>query len=184
MSKLIMWNLLTLDGLFEGKEKWSLDFHETVWGDELEEFSISQLNAASALLFGRITYEGMAKYWTMATGEIADHMNAIPKLVASTTLDRADWNNSRIIRNDVVDGIRRFKEDAEKDVYLFGSADLASTLIKAGLIDEYRLCLAPTVLGNGTPLFKSADDSTRMRLVNTRPLKTGGIILWYEPLAS
>ena len=179
-----MWNLLTLDGLFEGPEKWSLDFHETVWGDELEEFSISQLNAASALLFGRVTYEGMAKHWTTAQGEIADHMNAIPKLVASTTLDRADWNNSRVVRGDVVGEIRQFKEDAEKDVYLFGSADLASTLIDAGLIDEYRLCLAPIVLGRGTPLFKSAADSTQMRLVKSRPLKTGGIILWYEPLAT
>ena len=87
MTKLIMWNLLSLDGYFEGAKSWDLDFHQSVWGDELERLSLEQLSSADGLLFGRITYEGMAAYWQTATGEIADLMNRLPKVVV--------WTNTR-----------------------------------------------------------------------------------------
>ncbi len=86
VSKLIMWNMVTLDGYFEGAKKWDLDFHNIVWGDELDQFSIEQLKQCNALVFGRVTYEGMAAYWTTAQsepGEVADFMNKIPKIVFS-----------------------------------------------------------------------------------------------------
>jgi dihydrofolate reductase len=86
MGKLIMWNLVTLDGYFEGPKHWDLDFHHQVWGEDLERFAIKQLEAAEGLLFGRITYEGMAAYWQTAEGTVADFMNSLPKLVASRTL--------------------------------------------------------------------------------------------------
>jgi dihydrofolate reductase len=89
MSKLIMWNVMTLDGLFEGAKNWDLGFHQTVWGDELERFSIEQLETADRLIFGRVTYEGMAAYWQTATGEVADFMNRLPKVVFSRALERA-----------------------------------------------------------------------------------------------
>lgn len=104
-----MWNFITLDGYFEGDQKWELPFQETVWGEELEKFSIEQLNAADYLVFGRVTYEGMAAHWTNAEGEIADLMNKIPKLVFSKSLQTADWNNSTIIRENASDEINRFK---------------------------------------------------------------------------
>ena len=96
MSKLIMWNLMTLDGFFEGAKSWDLDFHQLVWGDELEHLSIEQLRSADRLLFGRVTYEGMAAYWQTATGEVADFMNSLPKVVVSRTLERADSQQLQI----------------------------------------------------------------------------------------
>ena len=87
MRKLIMWNIITLDGYFEGDKNWDLCFHDIVWGPELEKISIDHLNAADYLVFGRITYEGMAAYWKTAKGQIAELMNKIPKLVFSRTLN-------------------------------------------------------------------------------------------------
>lgn len=90
MSKLIMWNLMSLDGFFEGAKNWGLDWHEYVWGDELERISIGQLHSADRLMFGRVTYEGMAAYWRTAKGAVAELLNSIPKVVISRTLDKAD----------------------------------------------------------------------------------------------
>src|SRR5690554_6556464 len=99
MRKLIMWNIITLDGYFEGTKSWDLPFHQVVWGQELEKLSIEQLHSADYLVFGRVTYEGMAAHWTTSEeGEIADLMNKIPKLVFSESLKSADWNNSTLIR--------------------------------------------------------------------------------------
>jgi dihydrofolate reductase len=92
MGRLVVWNLMTLDGYFEGRNPWDLGFHETVWGDELEAFSLEQGNEIGTLLFGRRTYEGMAGYWSQETGTIADMMNSIDKAVATRTLDEATWN--------------------------------------------------------------------------------------------
>ena len=84
-----MWNIMTLDGYFEGNQNWDLSFHDSVWGQELEKLSLDQLHSADSLIFGRVTYEGMAAYWTKEEGEIADLMNRIPKLVFSKTLKSA-----------------------------------------------------------------------------------------------
>jgi dihydrofolate reductase len=182
MGRLIMWNLVTLDGFFEGPDKWSLDWHDIAWGDELKELSIAQLRSAAMLMFGRVTYQGMANYWPTAEGEVAHLMNSLPKVVFSTTLDRADWNNTRLLRGSPVEEVPKLKVDSTKDIFLFGSAILASSLMPKGLIDEYRLCYAPLVLGKGTPLFKPSAHSTRMRLLDARPLKSGAMILRYEPV--
>ena len=182
MGRLIMWNLVTLDGFFEGAEKWSLDWHDIAWGDELKELSVAQLRSAAMLLFGRITYQGMAGHWPTAKGEVAHLMNSIPKVVFSQTLDRADWNNTRLVSGSPVEVIPKLKGEVSKDIFLMGSATLASSLMPAGLIDEYRLCQAPVVLGKGTPLFKPAGDSTRMRLLDAKPLKSGAVLLRYEPV--
>lgn len=179
MRRLVAWNLMTLDGYFENRTPWDLGFHETVWGDELEKFSLEQGEEIGTLLFGRRTYEGMADYWTKATGDIADMMNSIDKAVASRTLDEATWNNTRLLKGDAVEAVRALKGEPGKDVFVFGSADLLDSLLMAGLVDEYRICLAPVVLGGGTPLFKPQDDQVAMRLQGARPLKTGGVLLTY-----
>jgi Dihydrofolate reductase len=178
MRRLVVWNLISLDGYFEGPTPWDLDFHTTVWGEELEAFSIEQLNEIGTLLFGRRTYEGMADYWSKATGAIADMMNAVEKAVATRTLDKADWNNTRLLKGDAVDAVRALKAEGGKDIYVFGSADLLASLQKAGLVDEYRLCLAPVVLGAGNPHFKPGGQ-VKMRLEKTQPLQTGGVVLTY-----
>lgn len=179
--RLIMWNLVTLEGFFEGAKKWDLDWHEYVWGDELEQLSLEQAKTADALLFGRVTYEGMAAYWSTATGAIAEFMNSVPKVVFSKTLATADWNNTRLVREDAAAEVAKLKNVPGKNLYVFGSADLSATLMQHDLFDEYRLCVVPVVLGAGTPLFKPSSEHKRMTLREARQLKSGGIILFYEP---
>ena len=103
MAKLIIWNIMSLDGCFEGATPWDLSMHETVWGPELEQLSKEQLADNTILLFGKNTYAGMFEYWSKAAaaepGEITDGMNAAPKFVVSTTLPSADWKNSRLLRS-------------------------------------------------------------------------------------
>ncbi len=179
MRRLVAWNVMTLDGYFEGKSPWDLGFHETVWGEELETFSLAQGKEIGTLLFGRRTYEGMAAHWTRETGAIADMMNSIDKAVATHTLDEATWNNTRLLKGDAAERVRALKEEPGKDVFVFGSADLVDSLLEAGLVDEYRLCIAPVLFGGGNPLFKQHDRQIRMRLESSRPLKTGGVLLTY-----
>jgi dihydrofolate reductase len=178
MRELVMWNLMTLDGFFEGRKSWEIDWHEYVWGDELERFSIEQSRSVGMLLFGRVTYEGMADYWTKAKGEIADFMNGIPKVVFSRTLDAAEWVHTRLIRERAREEVEDLKRQPGKDLYIFGSANLCASL--DGLIDEYRIALVPLVLGGGNPLFKPGAARTRMKLLDARPLGNGCVILRYR----
>ena len=180
MRKLIMWNLMTLDGYVEGPNR-DIGWHEDVWGDELQQISIEQGHAAGALLFGRITYELMASYWPSAKGEIADSMNGLPKIVASRTLEKADWHNTRLVRENLPAEIARLKAESGKDIFIFGSADLSASLVPHGLIDELRVCVVPLVLGGGTLLFKSSPERLKLRLLETRPLASGGVVLRYQP---
>ncbi len=183
MRSLIMWNLVTLDGFFEGAKSWDLDWHTYAWGEELERFSLEQLKTIDALLFGRFTYEGMASYWPTAKGEgeVADAMNRIPKIVFSKTLAKADWNNTKLVKEDAPAYIRQLKREDGRDLFVFGSAGLSAALLREGLFDELRLCLVPVVLGAGKPLFKPGSSKLPMKLIEARPLKTGGVILRYQP---
>ncbi len=133
------------------------------------------------LLFGRVTYQGMAQYWSSAEGEIADFMNNVPKVVFSRTLEKADWKNTQLVKENAEEEVARLKQQPGKDLFIFGSAALSASLMQRGLIDEYRLGLTPVVLGGGNPLFKSSPDRVRMRLLEVRPLKSGCVILRYEP---
>ncbi|MBF4471609.1 dihydrofolate reductase family protein [Flavobacterium sp. HJJ] len=180
MRKLIMWNVMTLDGCFEGNQNWDLFFNGTVYGEELEQLSIEQLNAADCIIFGRVTYEGMAAYWTNEEGEVADLMNGIPKIVVSKTLKSADWNNTTLISENAAAEIKKLKEQGEKDMYVFGSANLSETFINDDLFDEYRICIAPVLLGNGQPLFREGIVPKNLSLVSTQQLTTGGVILKYS----
>ncbi|MBI2657748.1 dihydrofolate reductase family protein [Candidatus Woesearchaeota archaeon] len=180
MRKLIMWNVVTLDGYFEGEKNWDLSFHELVWGKELEELSLTQLKSADLLVFGATTYKGMADYWTKAEGEIAKFMNEIQKVVCSTTLKTADWNNT-IIVNDAVAEIPKLKQQGNGDMFVFGSGNLSESLMKAELFDEFRLCIAPVLLGKGRLLFNQGIPHEKLKLLEARPLAAGGIILRYAP---
>jgi dihydrofolate reductase len=181
MRKLIMWNVITLDGFFEGNQNWDLSFHNIVWGQELEKLSIEQLHSADYLVFGRVTYEGMAAYWTKEQeGEIADLMNSIPKLVFSKTLKSADWNNSTLISENASAEIKKLKEAGGKDMYVFGSANLSETFINDNLFDEYRIGIAPVILGSGRPLFRQGNATKNLSLVSTQQLVTGGVVLKYS----
>jgi dihydrofolate reductase len=177
-----MWNVITLDGYFEGNQNWDLSFHNVIWGQELEKLSIEQLRSADYLVFGRVTYEGMAAYWTKAQGEqeeIADLMNSIPKLVFSKTLKSADWNNTTLIKDNASAEIRKLKEQGGRDMYVFGSANLSETFINDNLFDEYRIGIASVILGSGRPLFRQGIASQNLSLASTQQLLKGGVILKY-----
>lgn len=180
MKKLIMWNVISLDGYFEGAKPWDLDFHELAWGKELEAFSETQLASADVLVFGEITYTGMAAYWSKVEGKTAEMMNAIPKIVCSPTLENVAWNNTTIVR-DAVAEISQLKQAGEGNMFLFGSAVLSESLMNAQLFDEYRLVIVPVILGNGRRLFTENVHYQELQLLETLPLETGGIILRYSP---
>jgi len=177
-----MWNLITLDGYFEGEKSWDLGFHQLVWGKELEEFSIVQLKSADILVFGKTTYIGMADYWTTETeeGKIANLMNDIQKVVCSRTLKSTNWNNTAILTNAVIE-ITKLKTEGNGNMFVFGSGNLSESLMKAGLFDEYRLCISPVLLGKGKLLFNQGIHYQKLKLVESIPLATGGIILRYTP---
>ena len=179
MRKLIMWNIMTLDGYFEGNQNWDLSFHEVIWGPDLERISIEQLKSASCLVFGRVTYEGMAAYWKTEEGEIADFMNSISKLVFSRTLKTADWNNSTLINEYSAAELLKLKQQGGGDMYVFGSANLSETFINDGLFDEYRIGIAPVLLGSGRHLFATGITPGKLKLVSTQQVDTGGAILTY-----
>jgi len=180
MGRLVMWNLMSLDGFVEGPNR-DISWHEDVWGEELEQLSIAQLHEAGGLLFGRVTYQLMAAYWPSASGEIADFMNMATKYVFSRTLARADWANTQLFGGDVGATVARLKRESAKDIFLFGSADLAASLVPEGLIDEFRIAINPLLLGGGTPLFKPGT-RVRLKLVDAKPLSSGVVIVNYTPV--
>lgn len=179
MRNIIMWNIISLDGFFEGSKPWDLPFHERVWGEDLERLSIEQLESADTLLFGRRTYEGMAAHWPTATGRIADLMNGIDKVVFSNTLPAASWSNTRLVAGDAADEVARLKEVPGKDIYIFGSALLSAALTKRGLIEEYRIGIAPVLLGSGRRLFESDAAELSLQLLESRNTATGCTVLRY-----
>jgi dihydrofolate reductase len=181
MRKLIMWNVISVDGCFEGEKAWDLDFHQAAWGKELEDYSIEQLKTADMLVFGSKTYTGMADYWIKAEGQPeAGPMNQIPKIVCSSTLTSAAWNNTTIVK-DALAEIPKLKQEGDGNMFVFGSAELSESLMKADLFDEYRLCVAPIILGKGRKLFSEGLPTQKLRLLEARPLQTGGVILMYAP---
>ena len=184
MAKVIVWNLVTLDGYFEGTEKWDLSFHNDAWGEELDALSKEFGKRAQCLVFGRVTHDGMKAYWTSADAnedsEVTRYMNALPKLVASRSVWSSDWNNTRVTA-DIVGEIARLRAAPGKDVLVFGSAELCDTLLKEKQVDELMLALVPVRLGAGTPFFKAGGGRRKLDLLESRPLENGTVILRYAP---
>lgn len=182
MGTLIVWNVISLDGYFEGPEKWDLRTHEYIWGRDLEELSLGFGREMGLLVLGRVTYEGMADYWSATNAEqpeITAYMNDVPKLVASRTLTEVTWNNTEVTA-DIVGELTRRKTLDERPIYVFGSAELTDSLLAAGLVDELLIGVSPVILGAGTPLFKPAPALRPLGLLEARPLDSGGVLLRYS----
>jgi len=182
MKRLFSFNMITLDGFFEGPSKWDLNWHNV--DNEFNEFAVDQLNEIDTLLFGRVTYEGMAGYWptpaaTANDPVVAGLMNRIPKIVVSRTLEKAEWDNTRLIKDHIEEEIAKLKQQSGRDLAIFGSANLMSTLMKMDLIDEHRVMLNPIILGNGIPLFKTKD-KVALQLLRTRIFGNGNVLLCYQ----
>lgn len=184
MRKLILFNMVSLDGFFEGPNH-DINWHNV--DEEFNEFAIEQLNTIDSLVFGRVTYELMASYWP--TNEaltedpvIASKMNNLPKIVFSKTLSGVDWQNSRLVKGDAAREISKLKKKSGKDLIIFGSADLAASLIKSNLIDEFRVMVSPILLGKGIPLFKGIHEKLNLKLLKTRTFSSGNVLLYYQPV--
>jgi dihydrofolate reductase len=173
-----MWNVVTVDGYFEGGKAWDLDFHRYAWGKDLEEFIDTQLAAIDMLVYGEHTYLEMFDYWSKQGGKTAEKLNAVSKIVCSYTLGKADWNNTIIVRDAVAD-ISKLKKEGDGNMFLFGSGNLSESLMKAKLFDEYRLCIAPVLLGKGRLLFTEGIPLQKLKLLETRPLDSGAVIVRY-----
>ena len=183
MRKVIMFNMVTLDGFFEGPNG-ELDWHHV--DEEFNEFASDQLGSADGLLFGRVTYQLMASYWPTDLAVrndpiIAAKMNTLPKIVFSRTLEKAEWNNTRLVKDNVAEEISRLKQQSGRDLLLFGSAGLASTLTQLGSIDEYRIMVNPVILGKGKPLFSGIHHRLVLKLVRTKIFRNGNVLLCYQP---
>ncbi len=182
MSRLIMFNLMTLDGFFEGPRKWDLDWHQLVVDGEFHHFALGQLRSADRLLFGRVTYEGMAAHWTKAQGEIAELMNSLPKFVFTRSRMQLPWINTTVIADNAPDAVVELKRSGIQNSFVLGSANLSRTLMEYDLFDEYRVFVTPVILGNGTPLFPSGNVRRVLKLLEARPMSSGGVLLRYEPV--
>jgi len=183
MRKVFLFNMTTLDGFFEGPNQ-DISWHNV--DEEFNEFAIEQLNEIGTLLFGRVTYQGMASYWPTEHAinddpAVAGLMNSLPKIVFSKTLDKAEWNNSRLIKENAIDEVLKLKQQPGKDIAIFGSSDLAVTLAQNGVIDEYRIIVNPVFLGNGTSLLKGIREKLNLKLLNARIFKSGNVLLYYAP---
>ncbi|MDP4240052.1 MAG: dihydrofolate reductase family protein [Bacteroidota bacterium] len=183
MRKVILFNMITLDGYFERQDH-SIEWHNV--DEEFNEFAIEQLNNADVLLFGRATYDLMASYWPSVTATtddpmVAHKMNTISKIVFSKTMKKADWENTRVINENIQEEITKLKNESGKDMYVFGSAELASSLRELGLIDEYRIMINPLVIGHGKPLFTNVDHDLNLKLLKIKQFKSGNVLLYYEP---
>jgi dihydrofolate reductase len=184
MRNLYVFNMITVDGFFEGAQKWDLGWHNV--DAEFNDFAIAQLDATGMLLFGRVTYAGMAGYWASPDAikddaQVANRMNAIPKAVFSRTLEKADWNNTRLIKTNIPEEILKLKQASGKEIALFGSANLMATLAQHNLVDEYRLIVNPVVLGKGGPLFAGTLGPLKLKLLQARPFESGNVLLCYQP---
>lgn len=184
MRKIILFNMVTLDGYF-ARTNGGIEWHQV--DDEFNQFAVEQLDSAGGLIFGRVTYELMADYWpTLAALEddpiVAGRMNAVEKYVFSRTLGEAAWNNTRLINADAAGEGARLKQPDGGDLFVFGSANLAETFLSAGLIDEFRIMVNPVVLGSGKPLFKGVKDRLNLRLMKTRTFGNGNVLLVYQPV--
>ena len=189
MSKLVVSQFVTVDGVMDdpggsegsGYGGWAFQFDR---GPDGNQFKLDEVMEAGALVLGRVTYEGFAAAWPSRSDEagFADKFNSMPKYVFSTTLERAEWNNSTLLRGDVVTEVSKLKQQPGGDLLVNGSRTLLRTLMEHDLVDEYRLMVFPVVIGSGKRLFEDGSTRTALRLTEARPVGPDGVVvLTYEP---
>lgn len=193
MRKIISMIHLSLDGFASGPND-ELDWIS--YDSELEGYAHSLHDLTDAVIWGRRTYEGMAGYWLTVPGnpestpperEHARWLEEATKIVVSRTLDKVDWNNNPntvLIKDNITEQINKIKAQPGKDIWFLGSTNLAQTFMQLDLIDEYRININPTILGNGKPLFANINRQISLNLVDTKTFKSGVVALRYKPKRS
>ncbi len=186
MRKLGVYNSVSLDGYFTDKNNdmsWAHK-HDAEWMS----FVAGNASGGGALVFGRVTYEMMTSYWPTPRARhdnpaVAEAMNALPKIVFSRTLDRAEWSNTTLVKDDIVGAMRRLKAGPGPDMVIMGSGTIVSQFTEAGLIDEYQIVLNAVALGGGRTLLEGVKKRTTLALQKTRSFSNGNVVLWYTPSA-
>ena len=184
MRKLRVFNSVTLDGYFtdaKGDMSWAHGNQDKEWTD----FVSGNARGESAMIFGRVTYQMMAGWWPgpqakQAMPAVADRMNAAAKVVFSKTLERADWNNTKLVENDPAGTIRKMKTESGPDLIIFGSGTIVALLTEAGLVDEFQLVVVPVVLGQGRTMFDGVTLRPKLQLTQSRAFQNGNIFLTYH----
>jgi dihydrofolate reductase len=185
VGRVVVTEFVSLDGVMEapgGEEGyphsgWVFDFHSP----EQERYKLDETLEAEAHLLGRVTYEGFADAWPSRSGPFADKLNAMPKYVASRTLDKLEWNNSTLLEGDVPAAVTELKDQIDGVILVAGSRTLVHTLMEHGLVDEYRLMVFPVVLGSGRRLFPDTPDKTELKLADTKAFASGVQVHTYHP---
>jgi dihydrofolate reductase len=189
MGRIVVTEFISLDGVIEdpgGSEDfkyggWSFEIER---GEEGDRFKLDEALNADALLLGRKTYEGFAAAWPSREGEFADKFNNMPKYVVSSTLEKVEWNNSTLLKGDVVESVSKLRQGPGGDIVVHGSAQLVQALLEHDLVDELRLMVFPVVLGTGKRLFGSTTNKKRLRLADSKMVGDGVAILVYRPAES
>lgn len=188
MRKLILSVNITLDGFMAG-ENGELDWHFSHWNNEQMEIALDQLRGIDTILLGRIAYERMANHWpqaerkthiTAVDKEYAQTMNRVQKIVFSKTLQKASWNNTLLLNEINRDKIRELKKLPGKDMIIWGGVTLASEFIERNLFDEYRISIAPIVIGKGISISKDLTRGLRLKLLNTQIFTNGVVTMTYR----
>jgi dihydrofolate reductase len=179
MRKIVAGLFISLDGVVEAPENWQMPY----FNDEMGEAVGTKMAAADTMLLGRRTYQEFADFWPNQPSdeEFADQINSIPKLVASTTLDRVDWQNSTLIRGNVAEELAKLKEQPGKDINVTGSVTLVQSLLRDDLLDELGLLVHPIVVGTGKRLFEPGSGQIPLTLVDSQTFSTGVVSLTYQP---
>jgi len=183
MRKVLVFNLVSLDGYFAGPNR-EIDWHNV--GAEEDEYAVEGITSGSTLLFGRLTYELMASYWPTPQAikddpVVAQGMNNADKIVFSRTLEKAEWHNTRLVKNNIEEEIMKMKKQPGKDLVILGSGSIVSQFAQRGLIDEYQLMVNPVVLGSGKSMFQGIKDRLNLKLLRTRTFRSGNVLLCYAP---
>jgi dihydrofolate reductase len=182
MRKIFVSNVMSVDGYFEGPNK---AFNFFTPPDDFFEYARNMMTDVSAIIYGRVTYKFMEAYWPHAKDNdavITERMNNLPKIVFSKTLASADWYDTTLIRDIVPEEIIALKQQPGNDMVILGSGEIVSALANLGLIDEYRVIVAPIILGGGTPLFKGIDKRLSLQLTDSKILSSGAVLLYYRPV--
>lgn len=180
MRKVVVSEFVALDGVME-HPGWTFEFES----EDQNQYKFAELQAADALLLGRVTYEGFAAAWPNMlgeTGEYGEWMNGYPKYVVSRTLNEPlAWQNSRLLGKNIAEEVAELKRQDGKDILVFGSAQLVNELHRHGLVDEYRLMLFPMTVGSGKRLFEEGSEQKGLKLVDTQTFSSGVVVLTYQP---
>jgi dihydrofolate reductase len=184
MRKLMVFNSVTVDGYFTDKNN-DMSWAHAQDDPEWNEFVAGNAKSGGEMMFGRVTYQMMESFWPTpaaanAFPEVAEGMNKSPKIVFSKTLNEATWNNTRLLKGDLIEEVKKLKEESGDQLVLMGSGSIVAQLAPAGLIDEYQMVVNPLILGDGRTMFEGVKEKIRLTLTDSRTFKNGNVLLSYK----